>query len=239
MNWTGSAAASQPVNSAAEGGLAEIDVGPGVSRSPGQTEDAPNRAASKAADSDAAKSVEMEPDNDASIAAAQDAAESYQGALDSQEGGGIALAAAMPSPRQAYDVSVAASGSSGPGRSKGLTEIRMESAVGLFEAFELATGDGQDRGAASPSSNDTAADWSAAATVPQLAADSPVGQQAASPHREHDQASVQHASTGPLVAAALLIAAGNGLGVYSLSSKRNALRQQPANRVLVVANLQR
>jgi hypothetical protein len=226
MNRVGSVAASAPVNSAPEGGLAEIDVGPGTSRSPGQTE---------AAVPDAAKSVETEPDNNAgdsapqagSIAAGEDTADGRQGAFDSQEGGGIALVAAMTSPRQAHDVSVTASGSGSPGSSKGPTEIRMESAVGLFEAFELATGDGQDRGVPPPSSNDTAADGSAAASAPQLASDSPVGPEAASPHGEQDQAPVQHASTTPLVAAALLVAAGNGLGVYSMSRKRDDLRQQP------------
>jgi hypothetical protein len=238
MNWGGSVAASEPVNSAAEGGLAEIDVGPGTSRPFGQTEGAPNMATSKAADPDAAKSVETAPDNSAaiadngapqagSVAAKEDAVEGRQGALDAEEGGGIALAAATPSPRQGYDVSVAASGPRGPSSSKGLTEIRMESAVGLFEAFELATGDGQDRGVPSPPANDTAADGAAAASAPQLASDSPVGQEAASPHREQDQASVQHASTAPLLAAALLIAASNGLGVYSLSRKRDDPRQHP------------
>ena len=66
MNWTGSWAASEPVSSAAaEGGFAEIDVGPGTSRPFSQTEDAPNVASGTATDPEASNSVVTEPGGDA------------------------------------------------------------------------------------------------------------------------------------------------------------------------------
>jgi hypothetical protein len=230
-NWTGSRAAAEPVSaaSAAEGGLADIDPGPATPRSFSQTEDAPNVAPGKATDPDASNSVATEPGGDSSpqagrsageIAAEEDG-EGYRQSLESQEGGGIALAAALIAPHQTYD-SAASPGAGTTGRSKGLTEIRMESAVGLFEAFELATSDNHDRDVSCSSSNEThGADLSPVTSAPQSVSDCQVAQQSVLPHQERDGASVQHASTVPTVVAALFVAASNGLGLYSMSRERD------------------
>jgi hypothetical protein len=114
----------------------------------------------------------------------------------------------MASPPQSSDDLPVVRGAGSEGLSKGLKEIRMESGVGLFEAFELATSDTHDRSVPFSFSNETRGSGSSPATSdPRLVSDSQVAQASMLRHEEWDEPPMEHVSAVPLVMAALFIAA--------------------------------
>jgi hypothetical protein len=240
-NWTNSVAATQPVDSesASEGGLVEIAIAVGASpRSFGPAESAPALAPWKSTDRDSAKSPGIDSGNDdgdsrllgdsrpqsgggfAEIVEAEDAAQGSRHALDSREGGGIELAVAMLSTVQPGDGS-RTPGTAAEDPSKGSKEIRMESGVGLFEAFELATSDSQDDSVSGSPTDDTQGAVSSVTNDPQSVADGHVSQGAALRGNQQNEPPMEGPGAVSTLMAAILVVATDGLGLGTALSERD------------------